>query len=208
MDKEKFGEFICKLRKEKGMTQQELGNKLHLTSKTISKWEEGLSFPDICILQDISQTLDVSVLELLNGERSIEMEISNETANKIIEGTVNHSEQLIKKLRRRLAITIALIIGLLPLLLMFFLNVCLYLVKDEKSLDDALLTLAFIIIAASTWFIMCSIPVLGFVFTKMWQNSSLMSTNKKLKRYTCIVFYFVFSIWIIATAIRIINNVI
>ncbi len=37
MDKEKFGDFVCKLRKEKGMAQQELGDKLHLTNKAISK---------------------------------------------------------------------------------------------------------------------------------------------------------------------------
>lgn len=43
MDKEKFGEFICYLRKEKGMTQKELGDKLHLTNKAISKWERGVS---------------------------------------------------------------------------------------------------------------------------------------------------------------------
>ena len=48
MDKEKFGKFICQLRKEKGMTQKELGDKLHLTNKAISTWENGLSLPDIC----------------------------------------------------------------------------------------------------------------------------------------------------------------
>lgn len=47
MDNQKFGDFIKKLRKEKGLTQKELGDKLNITDKAISKWEIGLSFPDI-----------------------------------------------------------------------------------------------------------------------------------------------------------------
>ena len=97
MDKEKFGEFICYLRKEKGMTQKELGDKLHLTNKAISKWERGLSLPDICIIEEIAKNLDISVLELLNGEKNSESDISNEKANKIIEDTVKHSGETIKR---------------------------------------------------------------------------------------------------------------
>ena len=50
MDNEKFGKFIQKLRKEKNMTQKQLGEKLNITDKAISKWERGLSFPDISML--------------------------------------------------------------------------------------------------------------------------------------------------------------
>ncbi len=98
MGKEKFWDFVCGLRKEKGMTQQELGNKLHLTNKAISKWERGLNFPDISMLQDIAEILEVSVLELLNGERNAEINISSEVANRIVEDTLKHSDQLSKKL--------------------------------------------------------------------------------------------------------------
>lgn len=206
MNKEKFGEFVCKLRKEKGLTQQELGDKLHLTNKAISKWERGLSFPDICILQDIAQTLDVTVLELLNGERNTETNISNEVANRIIEDTVKHSEQLIKKIRRKFTIAISLLVGLLPLLVVFFSCACFYLIKSEKSLDEALLTLGFMIMAAMIAFKMFGIPILGLVFTNMWHGSNLMSSNKKLKKIISSALYFLFGIWLIITVTRVISN--
>ena len=167
MDKEKFGEFICYLRKEKGMTQKELGDKLHLTNKAISKWERGLSLPDICIIEEIAKNLDISVLELLNGEKNSESDISNEKANKIIEDTVKHSGETIKRLKRKVTILIGIIIGLLPVALTIFAVACFYLIKDEKTLDDALLTLGFIIFAAIILFIEYGIPILGISLTKV-----------------------------------------
>lgn len=80
------------------MTQQELEDKLHLINKAISKWERGLRFPDIGMLQDIGEILEVSALELLNGERNAEINISSEVANRIVEDTLKHSDQLSKKL--------------------------------------------------------------------------------------------------------------
>ena len=78
MNHQKFGKFIIELRKENNMTQKELADKLHLTDKAISKWERGLSFPDISILKPLSKTLKVSIIELLNGERENIQEIDIE----------------------------------------------------------------------------------------------------------------------------------
>ncbi len=69
-----------------------------MINKAISKWERGLRFPDIGMLQDIGEILEVSVLELLNGERNAEINISSEVANRIVEDTLKHSDQLSKKL--------------------------------------------------------------------------------------------------------------
>lgn len=204
MNKDKFGEFVCMLRKEKGMTQQELGNKLHLTNKAISKWERGLSYPDICILQDVARILNVSVLELLNGERNTEIDISNEVANKVVEDTVKHSGQVIKKMRMKLII----LISLLPLLIMVISYICFYLIKDEKSLDDALFTLIFIIIAAIISFIMYGMPLLGLLFTKKWYGLNLRSSNKKTRKIICVALYLIFSIWLLRVVIRVINNIV
>lgn len=206
MNKEKFGKFVCELRKEKGMTQQELGNRLYLTNKAISKWERGLSFPDICMLQDIAQILDVSVLELLNGEKNTQTEISNEVANRIIEDTMKHSGQLIKKLRRKFTVIIGLTIGLLPLLIMLFSIAYFNILKDEKSLDDALFTLIFLFLAATLIFIISGIPLVGIMLTNMWHASNLMNNNKRLKKIICIVLYSAFGIWLTITTIRVINN--
>lgn len=69
IDNEKFGAFLVRLRKERGLTQKELAEKLYVSDKAVSKWERGLSLPDIALLQPLAAMLDVSVTELLSGER-------------------------------------------------------------------------------------------------------------------------------------------
>lgn len=69
MDQIKMGAFISKLRREKKMTQEELAIKLNINSKSVSRWETGTQSPDISILKDLAAELDVTVDELLNGEK-------------------------------------------------------------------------------------------------------------------------------------------
>lgn len=69
IDREKFGAFIAALRKEQGLTQQELADRLFVSNKAVSKWERGQSLPDIALLEPLAQCLGVSVAELLRGER-------------------------------------------------------------------------------------------------------------------------------------------
>lgn len=70
MDNEKVGQFIAALRKEQHLTQRELAEKLHVTDKAVSKWERGLSYPDVALLPALAEILGVTVGELLNGERA------------------------------------------------------------------------------------------------------------------------------------------
>ena len=72
MNQEKIGNFIREIRIEKEMTQQELADKIGVTDRAISKWENGRGMPDISFLIPLSTCLDVTVLELLNGERGID----------------------------------------------------------------------------------------------------------------------------------------
>ena len=72
MDAKKTGSLIAKKRKERNMSQRELAECLHITDKAISKWERGLSFPDITILIPLSEALNVSLYDLLTGGRSDE----------------------------------------------------------------------------------------------------------------------------------------
>lgn len=101
MDNEKFGNFVKELRKEKNLTQKELAEKINITDKAVSKWERGLSFPDITMLNILSKELDVSVEELLNGERIKESEkaeqIDVEKAVKEALEKANHKEEKRKK---------------------------------------------------------------------------------------------------------------
>ena len=61
MNAENVGALIARLRKEKGMTQQELADKLQITDKAVSKWERGLAYPDISILPQVAEILGVNV---------------------------------------------------------------------------------------------------------------------------------------------------
>ena len=71
MNNQKIGTFIKILRKEKNYTQKELAKKLNITDRAISKWERGLGCPDISLLEELSKILDISILEILKGEKII-----------------------------------------------------------------------------------------------------------------------------------------
>ncbi len=74
MNNEKTGTFIKALRTEKGLTQRELAERLHITDRAVSKWERGLNAPDIALLEPLAEILEVSVVELIRGERIPEEE--------------------------------------------------------------------------------------------------------------------------------------
>ena len=70
MDCKKTGAFICMLRKEKGLTQAVMAEKLGISNRTISKWENGDGMPDISILSNVAEILGITVDELLRGEKN------------------------------------------------------------------------------------------------------------------------------------------
>ena len=116
MDKERTGQLIAELRKEKGLTQKQLADVINVTDKAVSKWERGLSFPDISMLEPISEVLDVSIMELLAGEKQGEQEtISREEAEKLISTSVEIGDEEIrhKKERSRLIRIIMIVVTLL-----------------------------------------------------------------------------------------------
>ena len=69
MNTYEFGKFLAQLRKEKGLTQLQLAKQLNVTDKAISRWETGKNYPDIEIFEELSNILDVSISELLEGKR-------------------------------------------------------------------------------------------------------------------------------------------
>ena len=91
MEAEKFGAFLQARRKELGMTQADLGEKLHVTAKAVSRWERGVGFPDIKLLQPLADALDVSIVELMHGEK-IDKELSREEASTLVTDTVQQIE--------------------------------------------------------------------------------------------------------------------
>ena len=69
MDQKKFGDLLCYTRKQLGLTQEQLGERLGVTNKTVSRWETGKYMPDLDKLQELSSILQLSINELLAGER-------------------------------------------------------------------------------------------------------------------------------------------
>ncbi len=69
MDTERFAAFITQLRKERGLTQKELADRLNVTDKAVSKWETGKGFPDLKLLEPLARELGVSLVELMQGRR-------------------------------------------------------------------------------------------------------------------------------------------
>ena len=83
MDQIKIGKFIAKCRKEIGLTQAELAERLNITDRAVSKWETGKSMPDSSIMLELCEILKINVNELLSGE-VIEMKNYNEKAEETI----------------------------------------------------------------------------------------------------------------------------
>ena len=75
MDNNKIGKYIASLRKEKKLTQQQLGDKLFVTDKAVSKWERGLSLPDITILERLADVLDTDIYSILQVEKKNNLDI-------------------------------------------------------------------------------------------------------------------------------------
>lgn len=69
MNQEKIGKFILELRREKNMTQQELADKIGVTDRAISKWENGRGMPDLSLMTPLCKELGITITELLSGER-------------------------------------------------------------------------------------------------------------------------------------------
>ena len=99
MDQEKIGRFLKELRKEKGMTQEQLAETLNVNSRTISRWENAKTMPDFDILIELAKLYDVNVEELLNGERTAVMmdKQTEDTLYGIAEYTNTEKETILGK---------------------------------------------------------------------------------------------------------------
>ena len=93
VDTQKVGAFIAQCRKEHNWTQKELGEKLGVTDKAVSKWENGRSFPDITLLESLCETFDITVSELLSGKK-IEPEDDHKQRGAANDFNVNQSRNV------------------------------------------------------------------------------------------------------------------
>ena len=136
MDASKFGKFISDQRKSLGMTQADLGNKLMVTDKAVSKWERGLGFPDINTLEPLAEALQVSVQELMRAEKNVTKEEVSETATaEAIINTIGLAEEQLKEAEKRQIRNSIVIVVVLAMLL---------LIVDNMKLSDVCMTSVFV----------------------------------------------------------------
>ena len=72
MDQQKIGRFLKELRKAKNLTQEQLAERLNISGRTVSRWETGNNMPDISLLVELAELYDVSIPEIIDGERKSE----------------------------------------------------------------------------------------------------------------------------------------
>lgn len=93
MDNERFGAFIAQLRKEQGLTQKELADRLNVTDKAISKWETGKGFPDLKLLEPLAEALGISLVELMQGQRQPQDTLTVAEAGAVVSQAIGQSEK-------------------------------------------------------------------------------------------------------------------
>lgn len=114
MNQEKIGKFIAKLRKEKKLTQEQLAEKLGVTSKSISRWENGNTMPDVSLFEPLCKELNITINELLSGKKIKKDEYQEKFEENVI-NTINYANKKIDSSKNQIAIFL-LVAGFLVIL--------------------------------------------------------------------------------------------
>lgn len=123
MDQDRIGKYIAKLRKEKKITQEELAEKLGVSSKSVSRWETGRNMPDLSLLIPLCKELETTINELLSGEKLNEKEYQEKSEENIIK-TIDFTNKKLKKIRRICySILIIIILFIITLITLFCIDV-------------------------------------------------------------------------------------
>ena len=115
MDQIKIGKFIAQLRKEKNLTQNEFAQKLSITDRAISKWENGRGLPELGLLLPLCEVLEVSVNELLSGER-LQTDVYQQKLEENVVETIRYSNSELQK-HKKVFKRVLLIVGCITIIL-------------------------------------------------------------------------------------------
>lgn len=135
MNQDKIGKFILKLRKEKNMTQQELADKLNVTDRAVSHWENGRSLPDVSLFKPLCEILGISVNELISGEKLSKDKIIKKSDENILTSMKKNKEQK-KKANIIIISLIAIFIFIIACLISVNNNSKINLVNDSDDLYE------------------------------------------------------------------------
>lgn len=117
MDQKKIGSFLKELRKERGFTQEQIAEKLGVSGRTISRWETGSNMPDISLLVGIAELYEVTIPEIINGERKSEnmREEVREVAEKMADYAGVEKEKIIKDTQKFSLMGVCAVVGVMIL---------------------------------------------------------------------------------------------
>ena len=111
MDPKKTGMIILEARKRLKMTQKDLADKLYVSDKAVSKWERGLCFPDISVLIPLTEILNISLYDLLRGEK-----VNNKEVEETLKNTINYSNSEINRKKKKYITISSIIIFIIVLI--------------------------------------------------------------------------------------------
>lgn len=129
MDSEKSGRIISNARKKLNMTQKELAEKICVSDKAVSKWERGLSFPDVAILIPLSEVLNINLYDLIKGEES-----KKKQDDEVLKETIKLSTEEIVKSKKKIALICSIITIIICIAVLF--SMSLIKGKNEEQMTD------------------------------------------------------------------------
>lgn len=132
MNQEKIGKFIAKNRKDKGLTQEALAEKLGISTNAVSKWERGISFPDVSLFKKLCSELDISIEELINGEKSK----STESKDKAIIASLEEKTKIEKKSKKKILVLSIFILLIVTISIFYSSTLKINLINESSELYD------------------------------------------------------------------------
>ena len=116
MNNEKTGMLIAQIRKEKGLTQKQLADRIGVSNATISKWETAKGFPDISLIEPLAEVLDISVSEIVVGERLESSPKTDDIISDLVDISINEQNRKKKIYNWIIAITVAILYLIISLI--------------------------------------------------------------------------------------------
>ena len=161
MDAKIFGNYIAARRKELGMTQANLAEKIHVTDKAVSRWERGVGLPDIDNLEALAKALDVSLVSLMRGKTCDEKHISIQDAEELVTNTIKISKET-SKLKKGFWGSILGIFGIIIVLL------CILLLRDGKIVMYSVASIIDRVFLKTHYVRRTMLVSVGFAFLSVW----------------------------------------
>ena len=191
MDQKKIGNFLKELRKEKGITQEQFAEQLGVSGRTVSRWETGNNMPDISLLVAIAEFFEVSIPEVIHGERKSENmnEEIKEVAETLSDYASTEKEIMLKEVRKHS------IMGAIAVLVYCILDITgwssQHMILEQISLYCK--TLAYVVI------IMILAHTTGLI-NKLQRRRNVSAMNNKLKELPKLVQIIIIGVAAIAVA--------